>query len=147
MRTDDLTDLGLGRSRRAIQESLHVHNDPGPAVPALEALRLADHFLQRVGHTEAAVDLARLAGLYPAGVICEILNEDGSPARRPQLEEFAARHGLTFVTIAQLVAHRLSTEQLVHREAEARLPLRGDPDSAAPLRRANPGRSSMTWRR
>jgi 3,4-dihydroxy 2-butanone 4-phosphate synthase / GTP cyclohydrolase II len=78
--------------------------------------------LQRVGHTEAAVDLARLAGLYPAGVICEILNEDGSPARQPQLEEFAARHGLTFVTIAQLVAHRLSTEQLVHREAEARLP-------------------------
>lgn len=78
--------------------------------------------LQRVGHTEAAVDLARLAGLYPAGVICEILNEDGSPARRPQLEEFASRHGLTFVTIAQLVAHRLSTERLVHRVAEARLP-------------------------
>jgi 3,4-dihydroxy 2-butanone 4-phosphate synthase/GTP cyclohydrolase II len=78
--------------------------------------------LQRVGHTEAAVDLARLAGLYPAGVICEILNEDGSPSRRPQLEEFAGKHGLTFVTIAQLVAHRLATEQLVHRFAEARLP-------------------------
>lgn len=78
--------------------------------------------LQRVGHTEAAVDLARLAGLYPAGVICEILNQDGSPSRRQQLEEFAQRHGLTFVTIAQLVAYRLSTEQLVHREAEARLP-------------------------
>jgi 3,4-dihydroxy 2-butanone 4-phosphate synthase/GTP cyclohydrolase II len=55
-------------------------------------------------------------------VICEILNEDGSPSRRQQLEEFALRHGLTFVTIAQLVAHRLSTEQLVHRDAEARLP-------------------------
>jgi 3,4-dihydroxy 2-butanone 4-phosphate synthase/GTP cyclohydrolase II len=78
--------------------------------------------LQRTGHTEAAVDLARLAGLYPAGVICEILNQDGSPARRPQLEAFAREHGLTFVTIAQLVAHRLSTEQLVHRVAEARLP-------------------------
>jgi 3,4-dihydroxy 2-butanone 4-phosphate synthase/GTP cyclohydrolase II len=78
--------------------------------------------LQRVGHTEAAVDLARLAGLYPAGVICEILNEDGSAARRPQLEAFARRHGLTFVTVAQLVAHRLGTERLVHRVAEARLP-------------------------
>jgi 3,4-dihydroxy 2-butanone 4-phosphate synthase/GTP cyclohydrolase II len=78
--------------------------------------------LQRVGHTEAAVDLARLAGLYPAGVICEILNEDGSAARRPQLEDFAQRYGLTFVTVAQLVAYRLRSERLVHRVAEARLP-------------------------
>ena len=78
--------------------------------------------LQRVGHTEAAVDLARLAGLYPAGVICEILQADGSAARRPELEQFAATHGLTFVTIAELVAYRLRTEQLVHRAAEARLP-------------------------
>jgi 3,4-dihydroxy 2-butanone 4-phosphate synthase/GTP cyclohydrolase II len=78
--------------------------------------------LQRVGHTEAAVDLCRLAGLTPAGVICEILNADGSAARRPQLEAFCERHGLTFITVAQLVAHRLKTERLVHRVAEARLP-------------------------
>src|SRR5690349_20815061 len=78
--------------------------------------------LQRVGHTEAAVDLARLAGLNPAGVICEILNEDGSAARRPQLEHFAAEHGIGFITVAQLVAHRLKNERLVHRVAEARLP-------------------------
>ena len=78
--------------------------------------------LQRVGHTEAAVDLARLAGLYPAGVICEILNEDGTSARRPQLEAFAAEHGITFITVAQLVAHRLKNERLVHRVAEARMP-------------------------
>jgi 3,4-dihydroxy 2-butanone 4-phosphate synthase/GTP cyclohydrolase II len=78
--------------------------------------------LQRVGHTEASVDLARLAGLYPAGVICEILADDGTMMRRPQLEEFAARHGLTFVTVAQLVAYRLRHERLVHRVAEARLP-------------------------
>jgi 3,4-dihydroxy 2-butanone 4-phosphate synthase/GTP cyclohydrolase II len=78
--------------------------------------------LQRVGHTEAAVDLARLAGLYPAGVICEILQADGSAARRQELERFAGEHGLTFITISQLVAYRLRTEQLVHREAEARLP-------------------------
>ena len=78
--------------------------------------------LQRVGQTEASVDLARLAGLIPAGVICEILNPDGSMARRPELHELARQHGLTFITVAQLVAHRLSTEQLVHRVAEARIP-------------------------
>jgi 3,4-dihydroxy 2-butanone 4-phosphate synthase/GTP cyclohydrolase II len=78
--------------------------------------------LQRVGHTETAVDLARLAGLTPAGVICEILNEDGTAARRPELERFAGEHGLTFITVAQLVAHRLRNERLVHRVAEARLP-------------------------
>lgn len=78
--------------------------------------------LQRVGQTEASVDLARLAGLYPAGVICEILNPDGTMARRPQLERFAAEQGLTFVTIAQLVAYRLAHERLVHSVAEARLP-------------------------
>ncbi len=78
--------------------------------------------LQRVGQTEASVDLARLAGLYPAGVICEILNLDGSMARRPDLERFAKQHGLTFVTVAQLVSYRLAHERLVHRVAEARLP-------------------------
>jgi len=78
--------------------------------------------LQRVGHTEAAVDLARLAGLTPAGVICELLNADGSPARRPQLEAFADKHGITFITVAQLVSYRLAHERLVHRVAEARLP-------------------------
>jgi 3,4-dihydroxy 2-butanone 4-phosphate synthase/GTP cyclohydrolase II len=78
--------------------------------------------LQRVGQTEASVDLARLAGLYPAGVICEILNPDGSMARRPELERFAERHDLAFITVAQLVAYRLAHERLVHRVAEARLP-------------------------
>jgi 3,4-dihydroxy 2-butanone 4-phosphate synthase/GTP cyclohydrolase II len=78
--------------------------------------------LQRVGQTEASVDLARLAGLYPAGVICEILSPDGTMARRPELERFAARHGLAFITVAQLVGYRLATERLVHRVAAARLP-------------------------
>src|SRR5205807_8732339 len=68
--------------------------------------------LQRVGQTEASMDLARLAGLYPAGVICEVLNPDGSMARRPDLEQVAARHGLTFITVAQLVAYRLAHERL-----------------------------------
>jgi len=78
--------------------------------------------LQRVGQTEASVDLARLAGLQPAGVICEILNPDGKMARRPELERFAADYHLTFITVAQVVAYRLQHERLVHRVAQARLP-------------------------
>jgi 3,4-dihydroxy 2-butanone 4-phosphate synthase/GTP cyclohydrolase II len=78
--------------------------------------------LRRVGQTEASVDLARLAGLPPAGVICEIMNPDGSMARRPELEAFAVEHGLKFITVAQIVAHRLQRERLVHREAEAKIP-------------------------
>jgi 3,4-dihydroxy 2-butanone 4-phosphate synthase/GTP cyclohydrolase II len=78
--------------------------------------------LQRVGHTEASVDLARLAGLYPAGVVCEILAPDGTMMRRPELQAFAERQGLTMVTVAQLVAYRLRHERLVHRAAVARLP-------------------------
>jgi 3,4-dihydroxy 2-butanone 4-phosphate synthase / GTP cyclohydrolase II len=78
--------------------------------------------LQRVGQTEASVDLARLAGLAPAGVICEVLNADGTMARRHELETFAVEHGLPFVTVAQVVAYRLQTERLVHRVADARLP-------------------------
>jgi 3,4-dihydroxy 2-butanone 4-phosphate synthase / GTP cyclohydrolase II len=78
--------------------------------------------LQRVGQTEASVDLARLAGFQPAGVICEVLSKDGKMARRPELERFAAEHGLTFITVAQLVAFRIQNERLVHRVAEARLP-------------------------
>ena len=78
--------------------------------------------LRRVGHTEASVDLARLAGLTAAGVLCEIIADDGTMMRRPQLELFAREHGLTYVTVAQLVAYRLQNERLVHRVAEARLP-------------------------
>lgn len=78
--------------------------------------------LRRVGQTEASVDLARLAGLSPSGVICEILNEDGTMARRPELEEFAEAHRIPFITVAQIVAYRLRTERLVQRVAEAKLP-------------------------
>lgn len=78
--------------------------------------------LRRVGQTEASVDLARLAGLPPAGVICEILNDDGTMARRDALETFAREHDLTFITVAQIVAYRLQHERLVKRIAEATLP-------------------------
>jgi len=83
--------------------------------------------LKRAGHTEAAVDLARLAGLYPAGVLCEIVNDDGTMARLPELEGFAAGHGLTLVSIADLVRYRRQREKLVRRISEARIPtLDGD---------------------
>jgi len=78
--------------------------------------------LRRVGQTEAAVDLARLAGLPAAGVICEILKEDGTMARRPELEDVAREHDLKFITVAQLVSYRLARERLVRRVAEAELP-------------------------
>jgi 3,4-dihydroxy 2-butanone 4-phosphate synthase/GTP cyclohydrolase II len=94
-------------------------NRPGHVFP-LRARR--GGVLQRVGHTEASVDLARLAGLYPAGVICEVISDDGTMMRRAQLETFAQQHNLSFVTVAQLVAYRLQHERLIHRVADARLP-------------------------
>ena len=78
--------------------------------------------MARAGQTEAAVDLARIAGLYPAGVICEIMNEDGTMARVPQLTKFARRHGLLMITVAELITYRLSTEPLVKRIACAKMP-------------------------
>ncbi|MBE9482413.1 MAG: bifunctional 3,4-dihydroxy-2-butanone-4-phosphate synthase/GTP cyclohydrolase II [Chloroflexi bacterium] len=76
----------------------------------------------RAGHTEAIVDLAGLAELYPAGVICEIMNEDGSMARLPQLEVMAEKYGIRIVTVADLITYRRRHEKLVHRVAEAKLP-------------------------
>ena len=76
----------------------------------------------RAGQTEAAVDLARMAGLQPAGVICEIMNEDGTMARVPELTKFARRHGLVMITIADLIQYRMRTERLVKRIAHAQLP-------------------------
>src|SRR5216110_156288 len=78
--------------------------------------------LVRPGQTEAAVDIARIAGLYPAGVICEIMNEDGTMARMPQLRDFAVVHGLKIITVADLVRYRISKEVLVHRAVETDLP-------------------------
>jgi 3,4-dihydroxy 2-butanone 4-phosphate synthase/GTP cyclohydrolase II len=76
----------------------------------------------RAGQTEAAVDLARIAGLYPAGVICEIMNEDGTMARVPQLTKFTKKHGLLMITIADLIQYRMQNERLVRRIANADLP-------------------------
>ena len=110
---------------RTIQVTIHPHTRPAD-------LRRPGHIfplrarqggvLKRAGHTEAAVDLARLAGLYPAGVICEIQNTDGSMARLPQLAAYAQRHGLRLISIADLIRYRLDTERFVRRQAEATLP-------------------------
>jgi len=80
--------------------------------------------LVRAGHTEAIVDLAKLAGLYPAGVVCEIMNEDGTMARLPQLEVMADKFGIKIVSIADLISYRRRNEKLVERVAEAKLPTR-----------------------
>jgi 3,4-dihydroxy 2-butanone 4-phosphate synthase / GTP cyclohydrolase II len=118
---------GISAADRATTIQVAIAPDTLPSdlrrpghVPPLQAR--PGGVLQRVGHTEASVDLARLAGLKPAGVICEILNADGSMARLPQLRAFAAEHGLSLVSVAELVAYRLRTEQLVHRVASAHLP-------------------------
>jgi 3,4-dihydroxy 2-butanone 4-phosphate synthase / GTP cyclohydrolase II len=86
--------------------------------------------LERMGQTEAAVDLARLAGLTPAGVICEIMNEDGTMARVPDLTTYCARHGLKMITVSDLVAYRRRTERLVERIAIADMPTKYGPFSA-----------------
>ncbi len=78
--------------------------------------------LKRAGHTEAAIDLARLAGKRPAGALCEVVNDDGTMARLPQLEKFAEEHGLLLVSIPDLIAHRRQNERLVRRVAEAVIP-------------------------
>jgi 3,4-dihydroxy 2-butanone 4-phosphate synthase/GTP cyclohydrolase II len=99
--------------------SLHDLVQPGHVFP----LRAKPGgVLQRAGQTEAAVDLARLAGLNPAGVVCEIMNEDGTMARVPELTSFCERHGLKLVTVADLIEYRRRTEKLVERVVSVRLP-------------------------
>ena len=78
--------------------------------------------LTRTGHTEAVVDMAKLCGQTPAGVMCEVMSADGHMAKRDELREFADKHGLKFISVAQLIAYRLKSEKIVTREAEAHLP-------------------------
>ncbi len=92
---------------------------PGHVFPLIA---MPDGVLERAGHTEATVDLTRMAGLTPAGVICEITNDDGSMARLPQLTEFARKHQLKMTSVAEVTKHRYLTEQLVHRERTVAMP-------------------------
>lgn len=118
---------GISAADRARTIQVAVSEDAGPAdlvspghIFPLRARR--GGVLERSGQTEGSVDLARLAGMRCAGVICEIMNEDGTMSRMPDLEVFAKKHGLKIATIADLVAYRLQKDLLVHRAAEAHLP-------------------------
>ena len=118
---------GISASDRAatVRALVDPATDPGDlARPGhMFPLRAQDGgVLVRAGQTEAIVDLARMAGLQPAGVVCEIMNEDGTMARRPQLEAIAAPLGINIVSVAQIIAYRLEHEHLVQKVAEARLP-------------------------
>jgi 3,4-dihydroxy 2-butanone 4-phosphate synthase/GTP cyclohydrolase II len=121
------TSTGISAADRA--ETVRVIVDPNTKPEDLVQpghtfpLRARDGgVLVRAGQTEAIVDLARLAGLYPAGVVCEIMNDDGTMARMPQLEVIADKFGLKIVSVADLIAYRRRHEKLVHRVAEASLP-------------------------
>jgi 3,4-dihydroxy 2-butanone 4-phosphate synthase/GTP cyclohydrolase II len=110
---------------RTIQVAIHPQSRPADLRRPGHVFPLrarAGGVLKRAGHTEAAVDLARLAGLFPAGVICEIQNADGSMARLPELVRYARHHGLRLISIADLIRYRLDTERFVRRQAEALLP-------------------------
>lgn len=121
------TTTGISASDRAKTIQVLINENSYP-----EDLRRPGHIfpiqarkggvLERVGQTEASVDIARLAGLKPAGVICEILNEDGTMARRDDLKKFANEHGIKFITVAQLISYRLTHERFVKRIATANLP-------------------------
>jgi len=100
----------------AIPSDIHT---PGHVFPLLSR---EGGLLVRAGHTEASVDLARMAGLKPAGVICEIMNEDGSMARMPELKKFAKKHNLKFGCIADVIRYQLKNDSLIKREVEVRLP-------------------------
>ena len=115
---------------RSITDPTLTHEDirmPGHVFPLMAQ---EGGVLRRAGHTEAAVDLAKLAGLYPAGVLCEVLREDGSMARLPELVRVAREHGLKLISIADLIEYRRRREKLVRRVAEARIPTEHGPFQA-----------------
>jgi 3,4-dihydroxy 2-butanone 4-phosphate synthase/GTP cyclohydrolase II len=124
-RTGVSTGISAADRARTVQVAVAKDAKPSDLVSPghIFPLRAKDGgVLVRTGQTEGSVDLSRLAGLTPAGVICEIMNEDGTMARMNDLEIFAAKHGLKIATIADLVAYRLREDTLVKREAEARVP-------------------------
>jgi len=124
-RTGVSTGISAADRARTVQVAVDPNAKPQDLVSPghIFPLRARDGgVLVRAGQTEGSVDLSRLAGLIPAGVICEIMNEDGTMARMGDLEKFADKHGLKIATIADLVAYRLREDTLVKREVEARVP-------------------------
>ncbi|MEO5369298.1 MAG: bifunctional 3,4-dihydroxy-2-butanone-4-phosphate synthase/GTP cyclohydrolase II [Magnetococcus sp. DMHC-1] len=124
-RTGVTTGISAQDRSRTVQVAIDDASTPGDLVRPGHVFPLMARdggVLVRAGHTEASVDLARLAGLKPAGVICEILKDDGTMARVPDLKQFAVEHGLKIGTIADLISFRINNEQMVHRAVEAMLP-------------------------
>jgi 3,4-dihydroxy 2-butanone 4-phosphate synthase/GTP cyclohydrolase II len=119
------TGISAADRARTIQVAIDPHSGPDDLVQPGHVFPLKSKdggVLERAGQTEAAVDLARLAGLIPAGVICEIMNEDGTMARVPDLVPYCERHGLKMITVADLIAYRRRTERLVERVVSTKLP-------------------------
>ena len=124
-RTGVSTGISAADRARTIQVAIDPKTSPRELVQPGHVFPLKARpggTLERVGQTEAAVDLARLAGLIPAGVICEVMNDDGTMARVPDLATYCVRHGLKMITVADLVAYRRRTEKLVERVVSTRLP-------------------------
>ncbi len=119
------TGISAADRARTIQVAVDAHSSPRDLVQPGHVFPLKAKpggVLERSGQTEAAVDLARLAGLTPAGVICEVMNEDGTMARVPDLTEYSRKHGLKMITVAQLIEHRRRHDKLIERVAEAKMP-------------------------
>jgi 3,4-dihydroxy 2-butanone 4-phosphate synthase/GTP cyclohydrolase II len=119
------TGISAADRARTIQVALDSRSRPGDLAKPGHIFPLCARdggVLRRTGHTEAAVDLSRLAGLHPSGVLCEVMNDDGSMARLPDLIRFAAKHGFLLSTVEELVRFRRSTERLVRKMAETNLP-------------------------
>ena len=124
-RTGVSTGISAADRARTIQVAIDPKTSPRELVQPGHVFPLKARpggTLERVGQTEAAVDLARMAGLIPAGVICEVMNDDGTMARVPDLATYCVRHGLKMITVADLVAYRRRTEKLVERVVSTRLP-------------------------
>src|ERR687885_229743 len=119
------TGISAADRSRTIQVAIHPDSTPHDLVQPGHVFPLRAKpggVLERIGQTEAAVDLARLAGLNPSGVVCEVMNDDGTMARVPDLVPYCARHGLKMITVADLVEYRRRHEKLVERGAAVRLP-------------------------
>ena len=119
------TGISAADRSRTIQVAIHPETTPYDLVQPGHVFPLRARpggVLERIGQTEASVDLARLAGLTPAGVVCEVMNEDGTMARVPDLIPYCERHGLKMITVADLVEYRRRTEKLVERTAQVQLP-------------------------
>ena len=137
------TGISAADRSHTIQVAINPSSKPGDLVQPGHVFPLRAKpggVLERIGQTEAAVDMSRLAGLTPSGVVCEIMNDDGTMARVPDLMQFCERHGMRMVTVAQLVEYRRRHERLVERTASVRLPTDYGPFTAVAFRETLTGK-------